>query len=156
MNDTAHTVRLRRASLDDISAINALINTCQPHNWTDDLHRLISTDGSYVFVFEQDTPVACVGVSFCQLHGQKVAHVFPYVVKPKLQRQGIGRTMLSAIRTFANRHAQSRGVDTLVLSMPSTHCPSDFAPYEPPVRDAHGFYLFKSPLSLTPPKRVLP
>ncbi|MDO4897398.1 MAG: GNAT family N-acetyltransferase [Moraxella sp.] len=147
MTDITNSVRLRRATPDDVAHLNTLIQTCHTSqtDWSKVLNELIGADGSYVFCFDDPAtalPLACVGVAFCE----KTAHVFPYVVTPTLQGKGIGRTMMTAIRTFATRHAKSRGIDHLSLSLPSKRCPSDFVPFDPAKTDQHGFYLFKSPL----------
>lgn len=146
MTDTP-TVRLRRATFDDISALNTLIKDCHPSNtdWSDELHKLIDGTGSYVFSFDgaDGCPLACVGVSFCELHAQKVAHIFPFVVMPSLRGKGVGRTLLDAIRTFASRHAQRGHI--LALSLPTATHPH-FVPSTMP-KDKYGFELFISPLS---------
>lgn len=147
MTDTP-TVRLRRATPHDVTTLNALIQACYPSHtdWSDELHRLIEGTGSYVFCFDgaDGRPLACVGVSFGELHAQNTAHIFPWVVTPSLQGKGVGRTLLDAIRTFASRHTR-RG-DTLALSLPTATHPHDFVPSTPSLKDKHGFELFISPL----------
>ena len=144
----APAVRLRRATLDDVHALHTLLSDCHLSNtdWSAELRSLIDGAGSYVFSFDgaDGRPLACVGVSFCELHAQKVAHIFPFVVAPNLQGKGVGRTLLGAIRTFASRHAQRGNV--LTLSLPTATHPHDFVPSTPPLKDKHDFELFFSPL----------
>lgn len=140
---TAQNIRLRRADTNDISALNQLIRACHPSSTEhlDTLHQLITS--GYVFCVDDPAtkePVACVGVVFCDGN----AHIYPWVVLPHLQGEGIGRTMLSAIRTFATRHAKSRGIHALTLSLTGSTHPSGFLPCHAP--DEQGLMLFKSPL----------
>lgn len=141
-------VRLRRATHEDVDAIATLIRTHFEHiDPVSNLHKLIDTEGSYLFCVDNpdgDIPLACVGVSFCQIHAQKVAHILPFVVASTHQNQGIGRVLLSAIHTFASRHAKSRGTQCLMLSLPSQRAPHDFCPTG--LSDHDGFYLYQKSL----------
>lgn len=150
-------IRLRRTNTDDISALNHLIHACCPSDgdYLDALHKLITGDDSYVFCVDDPathTPVACVGVafggSFDDGFSDDVAHIYPWVVLPHLQGKGIGRVLLSAIRTFATRHAKSRGISalSLLLTNADTH-PSDFA-IDKDIQNTQGLIRFKSPLWL--------
>ena len=136
-------IRLRRATTDDITALDQLISACYPSNdsHTDKLYQLITSDNAYVFCVDDPNkvPVACVGVHF-----DGVAHISPWVVSPHLQGMGIGRVMLHAIRTFATRHAKSRGISALTLSLAGDVHPSDFTPDD--AFTSQGLTLFKSPL----------
>lgn len=137
-------IRLRRADVGDIDALSNLINACHPKhaNLADKLHTLITSDGSYVFCVDDSAtqnPVACVGVAFTD-----TAHISPWVVSPHLQGDGIGNTMLSAIRTFAGRHAKSRNISHLTLSLPTAVCPNGFSPTNE--LDDDGLTIFISPL----------
>ena len=140
-------VRLRRATHEDVDAIATLIRTHFEHiDLASNLHKLIDTEGSYLFCVDDSfgSPVACVGVSFCQIHTQKVAHILPFVVANPLQNQGIGRVLLNAIHTFASRHAKSRGTQCLMLSLPTSLSPHDFCPTG--LKDCHHFYLYQKSL----------
>lgn len=142
-------IRLRRADTHDCSALADLLNRCYRGNegWINEsglmdgvrttvteMHEIIKTDKSYVFVFEpiingDKQILACIGVQFITMHDKSVAYIGTFAVVPELQGKGVGNTLLSAVETFARRHARSHHLDGLAMSVLS-HRPELLAYYE--------------------------
>lgn len=148
---TIHTddIRLRRADISDAQALVTLLNRCYRNDegWTNEsqliggirttlaeIEKTITTDGSYVFVFEPELDgdkqiLACIGVQFATMHDKNVAYIGTFAVSPELQGKGVGNTLLTAVETFAGRHATRHALDGCAMSILS-HRPELLAYYE--------------------------
>lgn len=118
-------IRLRQADISDAQALVALLDRCYRNDegWTNEsqliggirttlaeIEKTITADGSYVFVFEPEIDgnkqiLACIGVQFTTMHDKNVAYIGTFAVSPELQGKGVGNTLLTAVETFAGRHA---------------------------------------------------
>ncbi|MDO5652327.1 MAG: GNAT family N-acetyltransferase [Moraxella sp.] len=149
---TKDDVRLRVATLADVPSLEKLLNRCYRNDegWTNEAHliggirttaseltNLINKDNSYLFVFVSPTKdttddtalLACISVEFTTMHHKKVAYIGTFAVAPELQGKGIGNTLLSAVETFAARHASSHQLDGFAMSILS-HRPELLAYYQ--------------------------
>ncbi|OOR87747.1 hypothetical protein B0181_09840 [Moraxella caviae] len=147
---TKDNVRLRVATPDDAKELVKLLDCCYRTDagWTneaaliggirtteDEIIQTINKEGSYLFVFDNPTNdgdfnlLACIGVQFTNMHGKNIAYIGTFAVSPKLQGKGIGNTLLSAVETFATRHAESRALDGFAMSILS-HRPELLAYYQ--------------------------
>jgi ribosomal protein S18 acetylase RimI-like enzyme len=81
---------------------------------------LIDNPNVYLFVFENphdsDDLLGCISVDFSPINHQPAAYIGTFAVHPALQGRGIGDTMLSAVETFAIRHAHGKNLTHLPLT----------------------------------------
>ena len=153
-------VFLRVATLEDISALESLLNRCyrNAEGWTneaklvggirttqDELMRVIGDANQYLFVYpntvdgqrgSQETGelLACICVQ-----GQKQsteqqqsikAYIGMFAVQPDLQGQGIGDVVLNAAETFAKRHFGSESFPCRLTMSILNHRPELLAYYQ--------------------------
>lgn len=127
---TTPQVFLRQATLNDILALEPLLNRCYRFNegWTNEadlvggirtnqaeLEGVINDPKQYLFVFpktangerggaETGEILGCINVEM----GNDDAHIGMFAVNPELQGNGVGNTMLEAGEVFAERHLNHR------------------------------------------------
>ncbi|MFW2178180.1 MULTISPECIES: GNAT family N-acetyltransferase [unclassified Moraxella] len=133
---TKTDIKLRQATLSDIPQIVALLNRCyrSDEGWTneadliggirtteEEIQNVIQDDLQYLFVFphpQDDSQIlGTVAVDFTPIDGKPSAYIGTFSVSPELQGQGIGDALLSAVETFANRHAKAKGLTHLSMSI---------------------------------------
>ncbi|UNU73011.1 GNAT family N-acetyltransferase [Moraxella nasovis] len=133
---TKDQIRLRIATQDDTPKLVTLLNRCyrSDEGWTneanliggirttdDEIYRFIQNDTAYLFVFEHPNDkgviLACIGVEFITMYEKKVAYIGTFAVIPELQGKGVGDTLLSAVETFATRHADKYNLDGYAMSI---------------------------------------
>ena len=135
-NINKETIFLRQAKIEDIDALEQLLNRCyrQTEGWTneadliggiritqDELARTIDNPTHYLFVYPKTSTgerdgeetgelLGCIGVDMqVDTAGDKKAYIGMFAVHPELQRQGVGNVILQAAETFAGRHLHSDG-----------------------------------------------
>ena len=128
------SVFLREATLDDIGALEQLLNCCyrQTTGWTNEadliggirttpaeLATVINDPNHYYFVYPKTTTgdrdgaetseiLGCIAVDIkVDADSNKKAYIGMFAVHPILQGQGVGNVILQAAETFATRHLQS-------------------------------------------------
>jgi len=137
---TEPQVFLREATLNDVPALEVLLNRCYRFNegWTNEadlvggvrtnqgeLESVINDPKQYLFVFpktesglrdgaETGEILGCINVEM----GNNEAHIGMFAVNPELQGNGVGNTMLEAGEVFAARHLNHRK-DTQGKSSPA-------------------------------------
>ena len=137
-NLSKDSVFLRQAKIEDIDALEQLLNLCyrQTQGWTneadlvggiritkDELARTIANPTHYLFVYPKTTTgerdgeetgelLGCIGVDMQVNAAAKKAYIGMFAVHPELQGQGVGNVILQAAETFASRHLQSDGQAT--------------------------------------------
>lgn len=145
---TADSVQLRQAIPDDVPSLVALMDRCYrgTDGWTneghliggirttpDEMQKLIADDNIYLFVFENPTQVGellgCISIDFTEQNGKPSAYIGTFAVVPELQGKGVGNVMLSAVESFAQRHAKAKGITHLSMSILS-HRPELLAYYQ--------------------------
>lgn len=129
-------VQLRVADHNDVDNLVTLLNRCYRSNegWTNEaaliggirtttneIHHMIDNPAIYLFVFAHPNNrhelLGCISVDFSPIHGQPAAYIGTFAVHPMLQGKGIGDVLLSAIETFAIRHAQAKHLTHLSMSI---------------------------------------
>ena len=135
-NINKETIFLRQAKIEDIDALEQLLNRCyrQTEGWTneadliggiritqDELARTIDNPTHYLFVYPKTSTgerdgeetgelLGCIGVDMqVDTAGDKKAYIGMFAVHPELQGQGVGNVILQAAETFAGRHLHSDG-----------------------------------------------
>ena len=130
-----NAVQLRVATQRDVENLVTLLNRCyrSDEGWTneaaliggirtthEEMTALIDNPNVYLFVFENphdsDDLLGCISVDFSPINHQPAAYIGTFAVHPALQGRGIGDTMLSAVETFAIRHAHAKNVTHLPLT----------------------------------------
>lgn len=128
------SVFLRQANLDDINALEQLLNRCyrETAGWTNEadlvggiritqheLARTIENPTHYLFVYpktitgerdgeETGKLLGCIAVDIkTDADSNNKAYIGMFAVHPELQGQGVGNVILEAAETFAQRHLQS-------------------------------------------------
>jgi ribosomal protein S18 acetylase RimI-like enzyme len=146
-----HSVFLRQAQSDDISALKQLLDRCyrQAEGWTNEadlvggirttdseLAAVIADPKHYVFVYpETDTGdrdgqetgelLGCIAVDI----KESSAYIGMFAVHPQLQECGIGHQILQAAETFAARHLQGREQSSRINMSILSHRPELLAYY---------------------------
>ncbi len=134
-NIDKNAVQLRVATQRDVENLVTLLNRCyrSDEGWTneaaliggirtthEEMTALIDNPNVYLFVFENphdsDDLLGCISVDFSPINHQPAAYIGTFAVHPALQGRGIGDTMLSAVETFAIRHAHAKNVTHLPLT----------------------------------------
>ena len=142
------SVRLRVAEQNDVENLVTLLNRCyrSAEGWTneatliggirtttDEIKAMIDNPNVYLFVFEHPNDdkqlLGCISVDFSPIKSQPAAYIGTFAVNPALQGKGIGDVMLSAIETFATRHAKAKNLGYLSMSILS-HRPELLAYYQ--------------------------
>lgn len=127
-------VFLRQATLDDVSALEQLLNLCyrQDKGWTNEadlvsgirttqgeLAAVIDDPKHYFFIYPNTSTGTRQGAETGELLGciavqikadsdvQARAYIGMFAVHPKLQGKGVGNVILAAAETFATRHLAS-------------------------------------------------
>ena len=137
-NLSKDSVFLRQAKIEDIDALEQLLNLCyrQTEGWTneadlvggiritkDELARTIANPTHYLFVYPKTSTgerdgeetgelLGCIGVDVQVNAAAKKAYIGMFAVHPELQGRGVGHQILQAAETFAQRHLQSDGQAT--------------------------------------------
>ena len=137
-NLSKDSVFLRQAKIEDIDALEQLLNLCyrQTEGWTneadliggiritkDELARTIANPTHYLFVYPKTSTgerdgeetgelLGCIGVDMQVNAAAKKAYIGMFAVHPELQGRGVGHQILQAAETFAQRHLQSDGQAT--------------------------------------------
>ena len=137
-NLSKDSVFLRQAKIEDIDALEQLLNLCyrQTEGWTneadlvggiritkDELARTIDNPTHYLFVYPKTSTgerdgeetgelLGCIGVDMQVNAAAKKAYIGMFAVHPELQGRGVGHQILQAAETFAQRHLQSDGQAT--------------------------------------------
>ena len=130
-----NAVQLRVARQQDVENLVTLLNRCyrSDEGWTneaalisgihttaEEMTALIDNPNVYLFVFENphdsDDLLGCISVDFSPINHQPAAYIGTFAVHPAVQGRGIGDTMLSAVETFAIRHAHAKNVTHLPLT----------------------------------------
>lgn len=147
-NITKQTVQLRQATPTDIPNLVALMDRCYRSNegWTneanlisgirttaDEMQKTLENANIYLFVFENPDQkgeiLGCISVDFSPIDDKPTAYIGTFAVVPELQGKGIGNVMLSAVETFAQRHAKAKHLTHLSMSIVS-HRPELLAYYQ--------------------------
>ena len=134
-NIDKNAVQLRVATQQDVENLVTLLNRCyrSDEGWTneaaliggirttpEEMTAMIDNPNVYLFVFENphdsDDLLGCISVDFSPINHQPAAYIGTFAVHPALQGRGIGDTMLSAVETFAIRHAHAKNVTHLPLT----------------------------------------
>jgi len=134
-NIDKNAVQLRVATQQDVENLVTLLNRCyrSDEGWTneaaliggirttpEEMTALIDNPNVYLFVFENphdsDDLLGCISVDFSPINHQPAAYIGTFAVHPAVQGRGIGDTMLSAVETFAIRHAHAKNVTHLPLT----------------------------------------
>lgn len=145
---TKESVTLRQATPSDIPNLVALMDRCYRHDegWTneansiggirttpDEMQKMLENDNIYLFVFENPNQkgeiLGCISVDFTSQNDKPSAYIGTFAVTPELQGKGVGNVMLSAVETFARRHAKTKNITHLSMSILS-HRPELLAYYE--------------------------
>ena len=135
-NINKETIFLRQAKIEDIDALEQLLNRCyrQTEGWTneadliggiritqDELASTIANPTHYLFVYPKTSTgerdgeetaelLGCIGVDMqVDTAGDKKAYIGMFAVHPELQGQGVGNVILQGAETFAGRHLHSDG-----------------------------------------------
>ena len=137
-NLSKDSVFLRQAKIEDIDALEQLLNLCyrQTEGWTneadlvggiritkDELTRTIANPTHYLFVYPKTSTgerdgeetgelLGCIGVDMQVNAAAKKAYIGMFAVHPELQGRGVGHQILQAAETFAQSHLQSDGQAT--------------------------------------------
>ena len=130
-----NAVQLRVARQQDVENLVTLLNRCyrSDEGWTneaaliggirttpEEMTGLIDNPSVYLFVFENpqdsDDLLGCISVDFSPINHQPAAYIGTFAVHPAVQGRGIGDTMLSAVETFAIRHAHAKNLSHLPLT----------------------------------------
>ncbi len=156
-NMNKEAVFLRQATLDDISALEQLLNLCyrQDKGWTneadlvsgirttqDELLAVINDPKHYFFVYPNTSTGTREGAETGELLGciavqiktdsevQSRAYIGMFAVHPKLQGKGVGNVILAAAETFVTRHlASDKQPSRLTMSI-LNHRPELLAYYQ--------------------------
>lgn len=147
-NITKENVTLRQAVPADIPTLVALLDRCYRNDegWTneanliggirttaEEMQKTLDNDNIYLFVFENPNQkgeiLGCISVDFSPVDGKPSAYIGTFAVAPELQGKGVGNVMLSAVETFAQRHAKTKGLTHLSMSILS-HRPELLAYYQ--------------------------
>ena len=131
-------LNFHKAELIDASAIAELINSayrgdCSRVGWTteaDLLDGLRTTTKEVASIIKRDDAFMLIGVLNDQLiaticcelqsaHGRNIAHLGMIAVKPKLQNQGHGATLIQAAEAIALREWRVAGFHMTVISIRS-------------------------------------
>lgn len=134
-NIDKNAVQLRVATQQDVENLVTLLNRCyrSDEGWTNEaaliggirtthkeMTALIDNPNVYLFVFENphdsDDLLGCISVDFSPINHQPAAYIGTFAVHPAVQGRGIGDTMLSAVETFAIRHAHAKKSTHLPLT----------------------------------------
>lgn len=134
-NIDKNAVQLRVATQQDVENLVTLLNRCyrSDEGWTneaaliggirttaEEMTALIDNPNVYLFVFENphdsDDLLGCISVDFSPINHKPAAYIGTFAVHPAVQGRGIGDTMLSAVETFAIRHAHAKNVTHLPLT----------------------------------------
>jgi ribosomal protein S18 acetylase RimI-like enzyme len=134
-NIDKNAVQLRVATQQDVENLVTLLNRCyrSDEGWTneaaliggirttaEEMTALIDNPNVYLFVFENphdsDDLLGCISVDFSPINHQPAAYIGTFAVHPAVQGKGIGDTMLSAVETFAIRHAHAKNLTHLPLT----------------------------------------
>lgn len=145
---TAEDVRLRIAEKKDIDSLVKLLNRCyrSAEGWTNEAHliggirttatelqKMLENPDIYLFVFAHSEKnhqlLGCISVDFTSQNGKPTACIGTFAVVPELQGKGIGQVMLNAVETFAIRHASTKGIVELSMSI-LNHRPELLAYYQ--------------------------
>ena len=146
-----NAVQLRVATQQDVENLVTLLNRCyrSDEGWTneaaliggirttpEEMTALIDNPNVYLFVFENphdsDDLLGCISVDFSPINHQPAAYIGTFAVHPALQGKGIGDTMLSAVETFAIRHAHAKNLTYLPLThLPLTHLSMSILSHRP-------------------------
>ena len=102
----------------------------------EEMTAMIDNPNVYLFVFENpqdsDDLLGCISVDFSPINHQPAAYIGTFAVHPALQGRGIGDTMLSAVETFAIRHAHAKNLTHLPLTyLPLTHLSMSILSHRP-------------------------
>jgi len=151
------SVFLREATLDDIAALERLLNRCyrETAGWTNEadliggirttsaeLAAVINDPNHYYFVYPKTTTGEREAEETCELLGciavdiktdadaNKKAYIGMFAVHPELQGQGIGNVLLQAAETFADRHLQSQNRPSRLTMSILSHRPELLAYYQ--------------------------
>lgn len=143
-----NAVQLRVATQQDVENLVTLLNRCyrSDEGWTNEaaliggirttpkeMTALIDNPNIYLFVFENphdsDDLLGCISVDFSPINHQPAAYIGTFAVHPAVQGRGIGDTMLSAVETFAIRHAHAKNLTYLSMSILS-HRPELLSYYQ--------------------------
>lgn len=151
------SVFLREATLDDISALEQLLNCCyrETAGWTNEadliggirttsaeLAAVINDPNHYYFVYpktitgerdgeETGEILGCIAVDIkTDADSNKKAYIGMFAVHPVLQGQGVGNVILQAAETFADRHLQSQNQPSRLTMSILSHRPELLAYYE--------------------------
>lgn len=143
-----NAVQLRIARQQDVENLVTLLNRCyrSDEGWTneaaliggirttpEEMTALIDNPNVYLFVFENphdsDDLLGSISVDFSPINHQPAAYIGTFAVHPAVQGRGIGDTMLSAVETFAIRHAHAKNVTYLSMSILS-HRPELLSYYQ--------------------------
>lgn len=147
-NITAEQVFLRQATLADVPSLVALMDKCYrgTDGWTNEGHliggirttpeemqKMIADENIYLFVFENPNQagdlLGCISIDFTEQNGKPSAYIGTFAVAPELQGKGVGNVMLSAVESFAQRHAKAKNLTHLSMSILS-HRPELLAYYQ--------------------------
>ena len=143
-----HSVQLRLATQQAVKQAVDLLNRCYrcDEGWTNEaaliggipatlsqIKAMIDSPDAYLFVFDNPNDdqdiVGCISVDFSAINHQPAAYIGTFAVNPCLQGKGIGDVMLSAVETFATRHAKAKNLGYLSMSILS-HRPELLAYYQ--------------------------
>ncbi|MGP9555992.1 GNAT family N-acetyltransferase [Psychrobacter sp. AOP7-A1-24] len=150
-------VFLREATLDDIGALEQLLNCCyrETTGWTNEadliggirttsaeLAAVINDTNHYYFVYPITTTGDRDGEEIGEIFGciavdiktdanlNKKAYIGMFAVHPALQGKGVGNVILQAAETFANRHLQSLNQPSRLTMSILSHRPELLAYYQ--------------------------
>jgi len=151
------SVFLREATLDDISALEQLLNCCyrETAGWTNEadliggirttlaeLAAVINDPNHYYFVYPKTTTgdrngeeigeiFGCIAVDIkTDADSNKKAYIGMFAVHPVLQGKGVGNMILQAAEAFANRHLQSLNQPSRLTMSILSHRPELLAYYQ--------------------------
>ncbi|MGP9544194.1 GNAT family N-acetyltransferase [Psychrobacter sp. AOP7-B1-25] len=151
------SVFLREATLDDIGALEQLLNCCYREiaGWTNEadliggirttsaeLAAVINDPNHYYFVYPKTTTgdrdgeeigeiFGCIAVDIkTDANSNKKAYIGMFAVHPALQGKGVGNVILQAAETFANRHLQSLNQPSRLTMSILSHRPELLAYYQ--------------------------
>ena len=150
-------VFLREATLEDIGALEQLLNCCyrETAGWTneadlvggiritpEELANTINNPTHYLFVYPKTTTGECEAEETGEMLGciavdiktyadsNKKAYIGMFAVHPELQGQGVGNVVLQAAETFADRHLQSQNQPSRLTMSILSHRPELLAYYQ--------------------------
>lgn len=148
---------LREATLDDIGALEQLLNCCyrETAGWTNEadliggirttsaeLAAVINDPNHYYFVYpktitghrggeETGEILGCIAVDIkTDAVSNKKAYIGMFAVHPVLQGKGVGNVILQAAETFADRHLQSLNQPSRLTMSILSHRPELLAYYQ--------------------------